>query len=239
MRNLAIALSLLSLQPTIGKTLPSLVYAATRHKPDPTPRAPQGARHQTGPAAELPRPANRGRHPTIVHSSPHHQQGGRSSLGPFRSADCQPFPPLGVPRRPARRAARDRNGAPAARFRADSRLLPEDAVSATRIAPIRWPETSRGRSAYASVLASTAAKVVGLESGDLRSAGVAADNLVMAVYVLVLFALRLVARLRASYSPSARTRTHSPLPRSRTQPLTRRLGGWPRPCPRLGAGTPL
>jgi len=44
-----------------------------------------------------------------------------------------------------------------------------------------------------------AAKAVGLESGDLLSAGVAADNLVMALYFLVLFALPGIARLRAAY----------------------------------------
>ncbi|MBE0567478.1 MAG: DUF819 family protein [Krumholzibacteria bacterium] len=44
-----------------------------------------------------------------------------------------------------------------------------------------------------------AAEAVGLRSGDLLSAGVAADNLVMALYFLVLFTLPGIARLRAAY----------------------------------------
>jgi uncharacterized membrane protein len=44
-----------------------------------------------------------------------------------------------------------------------------------------------------------AAEAVGLRSGDLLSAGVAADNLVMALYFLVLFALPGVAALRARF----------------------------------------
>jgi len=44
-----------------------------------------------------------------------------------------------------------------------------------------------------------AAEAVGLRSGDLLSAGVAADNLVMALYFLVLFALPGIAALRARY----------------------------------------
>ncbi len=44
-----------------------------------------------------------------------------------------------------------------------------------------------------------AAEAVGLHSGDLLSAGVAADNLVMALYFLVLFALPGIATLRARY----------------------------------------
>jgi uncharacterized membrane protein len=44
-----------------------------------------------------------------------------------------------------------------------------------------------------------AAEVVGLRSGDLLSAGVAADNLVMALYFLLLFALPSVAWLRKKY----------------------------------------
>jgi len=44
-----------------------------------------------------------------------------------------------------------------------------------------------------------AAEAVGLRSGDLLSAGVAADNLVMALYFLVLFALPSVAWLRSRY----------------------------------------
>ena len=44
-----------------------------------------------------------------------------------------------------------------------------------------------------------AADAVGLQSGDLLTAGVAADNLVMALYFLVLFALPGVTRLRAAY----------------------------------------
>ncbi len=50
-----------------------------------------------------------------------------------------------------------------------------------------------------------AAKAVGLESGDLLSAGVAADNLVMALYFLVLFALPGIARLGPP-TPTAGTR---------------------------------
>jgi len=44
-----------------------------------------------------------------------------------------------------------------------------------------------------------AAEAVGLRSGDLLSAGVAADNLVMALYFLVLFALPGITSLRARY----------------------------------------
>ncbi len=44
-----------------------------------------------------------------------------------------------------------------------------------------------------------AAEAVGLRSGDLLSAGVAADNLVMALYFLVLFTLPGIAWLRALY----------------------------------------
>jgi uncharacterized membrane protein len=44
-----------------------------------------------------------------------------------------------------------------------------------------------------------AAEAVGLRSGDLLSAGVAADNLVMALYFLVLFAVPSVAWLRKRY----------------------------------------
>ncbi len=44
-----------------------------------------------------------------------------------------------------------------------------------------------------------AAEAVGLRSGDLLSAGVAADNLVMALYFLVLFALPSVAWLRSRF----------------------------------------
>ncbi len=44
-----------------------------------------------------------------------------------------------------------------------------------------------------------AAEAVGLHSGDLLSAGVAADNLVMALYFLVLFALPGIGWLRARY----------------------------------------
>ncbi len=44
-----------------------------------------------------------------------------------------------------------------------------------------------------------AAGAVDLQSGDLLTAGVAADNLVMALYFLVLFALPGIARLRAAY----------------------------------------
>ncbi len=44
-----------------------------------------------------------------------------------------------------------------------------------------------------------AAEAVGLHSGDLLSAGVAADNLVMALYFLVLFALPGIAFLRRRY----------------------------------------
>ncbi len=44
-----------------------------------------------------------------------------------------------------------------------------------------------------------AAEAVGLRSGDLLSAGVAADNLVMALYFLVLFALPSLAFLRKRY----------------------------------------
>ncbi len=44
-----------------------------------------------------------------------------------------------------------------------------------------------------------AAEAVGLRSGDLLSAGVAADNLVMALYFLLLFALPGIRRLRAAY----------------------------------------
>jgi len=44
-----------------------------------------------------------------------------------------------------------------------------------------------------------AAEAVGLRSGDLLSAGVAADNLVMALYFLVLFALPGIAFLRRRY----------------------------------------
>jgi len=44
-----------------------------------------------------------------------------------------------------------------------------------------------------------AAEAVGLRSGDLLSAGVAADNLVMALYFLVLFALPSIDRLRSRY----------------------------------------
>lgn len=44
-----------------------------------------------------------------------------------------------------------------------------------------------------------AAEAVQLHSGDLLTAGVAADNLVMALYFLVLFALPSVARLRRAY----------------------------------------
>ena len=44
-----------------------------------------------------------------------------------------------------------------------------------------------------------AAEAVGLRSGDLLSAGVAADNLVMALYFLLLFSLPSVAWLRSRY----------------------------------------
>ncbi|HPF69976.1 MAG TPA: DUF819 family protein [Candidatus Krumholzibacteria bacterium] len=44
-----------------------------------------------------------------------------------------------------------------------------------------------------------AAEAVGLRSGDLLSAGVAADNLVMALYFLLLFTLPEIARLRRAY----------------------------------------
>lgn len=44
-----------------------------------------------------------------------------------------------------------------------------------------------------------AAEAVGLRSGDLLSAGVAADNLVMALYFLVLFSLPSIAWLRDKY----------------------------------------
>ncbi|MCB1184568.1 DUF819 family protein [bacterium] len=44
-----------------------------------------------------------------------------------------------------------------------------------------------------------AAEAVGLRSGDLLSAGVAADNLVMALYFLVLFALPGIAALRGRF----------------------------------------
>lgn len=44
-----------------------------------------------------------------------------------------------------------------------------------------------------------AAEAVGLRSGDLLSAGVAADNLVMAIYFLVLFALPGLGALRSRY----------------------------------------
>jgi uncharacterized membrane protein len=44
-----------------------------------------------------------------------------------------------------------------------------------------------------------AAEAVGLRSGDLLSAGVAADNLVMALYFLVLFSLPGIGWLRARY----------------------------------------
>lgn len=44
-----------------------------------------------------------------------------------------------------------------------------------------------------------AAEAVGLHSGDLLAAGVAADNLVMALYFLVLFSLPSIAWLRGSY----------------------------------------
>ncbi|MBU8869880.1 MAG: DUF819 family protein [Gemmatimonadales bacterium] len=44
-----------------------------------------------------------------------------------------------------------------------------------------------------------AAEAVGLRSGDLLSAGVAADNLVMAVYFLILFSLPSVGWLRSKY----------------------------------------
>lgn len=44
-----------------------------------------------------------------------------------------------------------------------------------------------------------AAEAVGLRSGDLLSAGVAADNLVMALYFLVLFALPGIAALRKRF----------------------------------------
>jgi len=65
-----------------------------------------------------------------------------------------------------------------------------------------------------------AAEAVGLRTGDLLTAGVAADNLVMALYFLVLFALpgwawlasRFPARRTAAEAPTAVDPTRSPLP---------------------------
>lgn len=65
-----------------------------------------------------------------------------------------------------------------------------------------------------------AAEAVGLRTGDLLTAGVAADNLVMALYFLVLFALpgwawlaaRFPSRRTAAEAPTAAAPAHSPLP---------------------------
>ena len=78
-----------------------------------------------------------------------------------------------------------------------------------------------------------AAEAVGLRSGDLLSAGVAADNLVMALYFLVLFALPSVAWLRGKLRqapPCGGRRLRRP---GRQPPDRRHLARRPgqRPCP--------
>ncbi len=58
----------------------------------------------------------------------------------------------------------------------------------------------------------SAAEAVGLRSGDLLAAGVAADNLVMALYFLVLFSLPSISWLKRSYKnrPGLNTESSSP-----------------------------
>lgn len=77
-------------------------------------------------------------------------------------------------------------------------------VVAFRIVPLGeegWKLASIFSATYigGSMNYAAAAEAVGLRSGDLLSAGVAADNLVMALYFLVLFALPGIAALRARY----------------------------------------